>query len=85
MLVRSGTTFLADPVHTYIHTYIHTSYIHKYIHVALALKNNKSVILLNQTELTYHFFQTMASEQVFSAATVNQAIALTKGILTNPN
>lgn len=49
--------------------------------VALALKNGKSVVLLNQTELTYQFFHGLASDQVFYAENVNQAIAITEEIL----
>ncbi len=49
--------------------------------VALALKNNKSVILLNQNELTYQFFQSLSPNKVFNAETVQQAIALTQEIL----
>jgi uncharacterized protein (TIGR00725 family) len=49
--------------------------------VALALKNNRPVILLHQQEVTYQFFSHLASEQVFSAANVEQAIALSQEIL----
>jgi len=49
--------------------------------IALALKNNKPVILLNQTELTEQFFKSLAEERVFLAKNVDLAIALTKEIL----
>ncbi|PSB07450.1 TIGR00725 family protein [Pleurocapsa sp. CCALA 161] len=49
--------------------------------VALALKNNRPVILLHQQEVTSQFFSHLASEQVFSAANVEQAIALSQEIL----
>ena len=51
--------------------------------VALALKNDKPVILLNQTELTYQFFASLTSDRLFHAETVQQAIALVKQILTD--
>ena len=51
--------------------------------VALALKNDKPVILLNQTELTYQFFASLTSERLFHAASVQQAIALVEQILTD--
>ena len=49
--------------------------------IALALKNDKPVILLNQTELTYRFFNSLAAEKIFVAEDVEQAIALVKRIL----
>lgn len=49
--------------------------------IALALKNNKPVILLNQSELTCQFFTSLASERLFIAETVEQAIAITKEII----
>lgn len=49
--------------------------------VALALKNHKPVILLNQTKLTYQFFANLARDRLFYAETVEQAIALVKKIL----
>ena len=51
--------------------------------IALALKNNKPVILLNQNELTYQFFNSLARDRVFLADNVEQAIALTTEILQN--
>ena len=50
--------------------------------IALALKNNKPVILLNQTELTYQFFDSLAGEKVFVAKNVDRAISLAKQIAT---
>ncbi len=49
--------------------------------VALALKNRKPVILLNQSELTYQFFAKLASNRVFQVGTASQAIALVKELL----
>ena len=49
--------------------------------IALALKNGKSVVLLNTTELTYRFFNSLAEDRVFIAQNVDNAIALTKEIL----
>jgi uncharacterized protein (TIGR00725 family) len=49
--------------------------------VALALKNNQPVILLNQTELTYQFFNSLSKGQVFIASDVQKAIALIRQIL----
>ena len=49
--------------------------------VALALKNHKPVILLNQTELTQQFFASLATENLFYAQTVGRAIALIAEIL----
>ena len=51
--------------------------------VALALKNGKPVILLNQTELTEQFFTSLTSENLFHAETVPQAIAMIKEILAD--
>ena len=53
--------------------------------VALALKNHKSVILLNQTELTRQFFASLTTENLFYTQTVEQAIALTREILAGLN
>lgn len=50
--------------------------------VALALKNNKPVIFLNQTKLTYQFFNSLAGNKVFLAENVDKAIALVKQILS---
>lgn len=49
--------------------------------VALALKSDRPVILLNQTELTYQFFNSLATNKVFLAEDVERAIALVKQIL----
>lgn len=51
--------------------------------VALALKNQKPVILLNQNELTKQFFASFSSDQLYYSETVIQAIALTQKILIN--
>lgn len=50
--------------------------------VALALKNHKPVILLNQTELTHQFFASLTTENLFYTQTVEQAIALTTGLVS---
>ena len=49
--------------------------------VALALKNRKPVILLNQSQLTEQFFASLTTENLFSAQTVEEAIATVKEIL----
>jgi uncharacterized protein (TIGR00725 family) len=49
--------------------------------VALALKNYKPVILLNQSQLIEQFFASLTTENLFSAQTVEEAIALVKEIL----
>ncbi|MGL6339964.1 MAG: TIGR00725 family protein [Waterburya sp.] len=51
--------------------------------VALALKNQKPVILLNQNELTKQFFASFGSDKLYCTETVTQAIALTRKILTD--
>ena len=53
--------------------------------VALALKNGKPVILLNQTELTEQFFASLTSDNLFLTRTAPQAIAIIKEILTALN
>lgn len=50
--------------------------------VALALKSNKPVILLNQTELTQQFFASLTNKNLYYARTVEQAIAQIREILT---
>ena len=50
--------------------------------IALALKNNKPVILLNQAESSYKFFASLAFDLVSQAQTVDNAIALTREILS---
>lgn len=49
--------------------------------VALALKNCKPVILLNQSQLTEQFFTSLTTENLFSAQTVKEAIATVRKIL----
>ena len=49
--------------------------------IALALKNNKPVILLDKADSTYNFFNSLASDKVFMAEDVNKAIALVRSIL----
>ena len=49
--------------------------------VALALKNHKPVILLNQSQLTERFFTSLTTENLFSAFTIPEAIALVREIL----
>ena len=49
--------------------------------VALALKNHKLVILLNQSQLTERFFASLTTENLFSAQTVEEAIALIQEII----
>ena len=51
--------------------------------IALALKNNKPVILLNQTELSYKFFASLVSGLLFQAQIVEDAIALTTKLLAD--
>ena len=51
--------------------------------VALALKNHKPVILLQPTEITYQFFASLTDELLFSAETVEKAIALVEEIISN--
>ncbi|MEO1669432.1 MAG: TIGR00725 family protein [Cyanobacteria bacterium J06631_2] len=51
--------------------------------IALALKNNKPVILLQPTELTHEFFASLTDKFLFSAETVEKAIALIPEILSN--
>ncbi|MGB5712964.1 MAG: TIGR00725 family protein [Waterburya sp.] len=51
--------------------------------VALALKNHKSVILINQTELTRQFFASLTKKNLFYTQTVENAIAVIKEILTD--
>ena len=54
--------------------------------VALALKNHQPVILLNQTKLTFQFFASLTTDNLFCAATVEEAIAQAQKILLNsPN
>ena len=50
--------------------------------VALALKDRKPVILLQPTELTYQFFASLTDELLFSAETVEKAIALVEEVLS---
>ena len=50
--------------------------------VALALKNGKPVILLNQAELTMQFFASLTANNLFNVETTAQAIAIIKKILT---
>jgi uncharacterized protein (TIGR00725 family) len=49
--------------------------------VALALKNQKPVILLNQSELTKEFFASLSPDKLYFSDTVIDAIALTQKIL----
>ena len=49
--------------------------------VALALKNCKPVVLLNQSQLTEQFFTSLTTENLFLAQTVEEAIALVKETL----
>ncbi|MGF1591263.1 MAG: TIGR00725 family protein [Pleurocapsa sp.] len=49
--------------------------------IALALKNHKPVILLNQVALTQQFFASLTTENLFYAQTVENAIAQVKRIL----
>jgi hypothetical protein len=47
----------------------------------LIIAIDRPVILLHQQEVTSQFFSHLASEQVFSAANLEQAIALSQEIL----
>lgn len=49
--------------------------------VALALKNNKPVVLLKQASVTCNFFSSIATERLFFADSVAAAIALTQEIV----
>lgn len=49
--------------------------------IALALKNNKPVILLNSTKLTYQFFASLAGDKVLLAKNIEHAIALIREII----
>lgn len=49
--------------------------------VALALKNHKPVILLNQSQLTEQFFASLTRENLFFAQTVKEAMARVRKIL----
>lgn len=51
--------------------------------VALALKNGKSVILLNASETAQEFFQSLNRQQVFPVDTVESAIALIQSLLSS--
>ena len=51
--------------------------------IALALKHNKPVILLNQTELSYKFFASLVSGLLFQAQIVEDAIAITTKLLAD--
>ena len=50
--------------------------------IALALKNNKPVVLLDKADSTYNFFHSLASDKVFLAEDVDKAIALVRSILS---
>ena len=49
--------------------------------VALALKNHKPVVLLNQSQLTNRFFTSLTTKNLFSVSTVEEAIATVREIL----
>ena len=51
--------------------------------IALALKNHKPVVLLQSTKITYQFFASLTDELLFSAETVESAIALVEEIISN--
>lgn len=51
--------------------------------IALALKNHKPVILLNQTELSYTFFASLVSGLLFQAQIAEDAIAITTKLLAD--
>lgn len=50
--------------------------------VALALKSNKKVILLNQDEITIRFFKNIGTYKVMIASTVDETIAMIKDYLS---
>jgi uncharacterized protein (TIGR00725 family) len=50
--------------------------------VALALKSNKKVILLNQDEITIRFFKNIGTYKVMVASTVNEAVTMIKDYLS---
>jgi uncharacterized protein (TIGR00725 family) len=49
--------------------------------IALALKGNKNVILLNEDEESQSFFQKLSPENVYIAYDIESAISITKEIL----
>lgn len=51
--------------------------------VALALKNDKPVIILTEDPETIHFFMTLSRDKVLSATTPETAIELVREILRN--
>jgi uncharacterized protein (TIGR00725 family) len=50
--------------------------------VALALKSNKKVILLNQDEITIRFFKNIGTYKVMIASNVDETIAMIKDYLS---
>jgi hypothetical protein len=50
--------------------------------VALALKSNKKVILLNQDEITIRFFKNIGTYKVMIATNVDETIAMIKDYLS---
>jgi uncharacterized protein (TIGR00725 family) len=50
--------------------------------VALALKSNKKVILLNQDEITIRFFKNIGTYKVLVASSVDETIKMIKDYLT---
>jgi uncharacterized protein (TIGR00725 family) len=50
--------------------------------VALALKSNKKVILLNQDEITIRFFKNIGTYKVMVASSVDETIAMIKDYLS---
>jgi hypothetical protein len=51
--------------------------------IALALKANKPVVLLNDDEHSHRFFVSLSKENIFIAENAPAAIAITKQILIN--
>jgi uncharacterized protein (TIGR00725 family) len=50
--------------------------------VALALKTNKKVILLNQDEITIRFFKNIGTYKVMVAASVDETVSLIRNYLS---
>ena len=50
--------------------------------VALAIKSNKKIILLNQDEITIRFFKNIGTYRILVAKDVNETMALMKEYLT---
>ncbi|NEP43422.1 MAG: cytochrome, partial [Okeania sp. SIO2H7] len=52
--------------------------------IALAIKNNKSVILLNENLASQGFLKSLSPEKIYVVKGVEEAIATVKNLLKNP-